>query len=158
MINLSSSISIYRPIPMVFDFISSAANDFEWQYGTLASSPTSGDPLRTGSTFRTIGHLMGRRMQGLFEITHFEADRHYGFRSLSGPLHLNTLYTLEAQNGQTRLSVTTQATPANVLETNERVIEKFMQKQLRSDLTLLKELLEARSSLNPPRVPRGKAA
>ena len=147
MINISSSVVIYRPVGMVFDFISSAANDFEWQYGTLASGPTKPETIRTGGSFRTIGHLMGHRMQSTYEVTHFEADRRYGFKSLSGPLHLHTMFTLETEKGQTRLQVTTQASPANVLHTNERVVERFMQKQLREDLAMLKSILEARSSL-----------
>ena len=152
MIKIASSIDIYRPARMVFDFISSASNDFEWQYGTLASGPTSTEARRAGGTFQTIGHLMGRRMQGTFEVTHYDANRQYGFKSLSGPLHLNTLYTLEMESGRTRLNVTTQASPANVMETNERVMEKFMQKQLREDLAMLKSILEARSSLPTPAV------
>jgi hypothetical protein len=132
---------------MVFDFISSAANDFEWQYGTLASGPTKPESTRTGGSFRTIGHLMGRRMQSTYEVTHLEADRRYGFKSISGPLHLHTMYTLETEKGRTRVQVTTQANPANVLQTSERVVERFMQKQLREDLALLKSILEARSSL-----------
>ena len=147
MINIDSSVVIFRPAGMVFDFISSAVNDFEWQYGTLASGPTSSERRLPGDTFQTIGHLMGHRMQSTFEVTHFDANRQYGFKSLSGPLHLNTMFTLEVQNGSTRLSVATQASPTNVIKAKERVIERFMQKQLREDLALLKELLEARSGL-----------
>ena len=147
MIQITSSISIYRPATMVFDFISSAANDFEWQYGTLASGPVSSEPRRVGATFRTIGHLMGNRMQGTFEITHYEANHRYGFKSLTGPLHLNTLYTLETENGRTRVHASTQASPANMLNASERGMEKYMQKQLREDLAMLKGILEARSSL-----------
>ena len=150
MIKLSSTIDIYRPARMVFDFITAAANDFEWQYGTLASGATTTDARRLGGSFRTIGHLMGHRMQSTFEVTQYEANRKYGFKSLSGPLHLNTLYTLEMDRGLTRLHVSTQATPANVMKANERVMEKHMQKQLREDLALLKSLLESRSSLPTP--------
>jgi hypothetical protein len=132
---------------MVFDFISSAANDFEWQYGTLASGPMNPESTRTGGSFRTIGHLMGHRMQSTYEVTHFDSDRRYGFKSISGPLHSQTMYTLETEKGKTRVQVTTQASPANVLQASDRVVERFMQKQLREDLALLKSILEARSSL-----------
>lgn len=147
MINITSSVVIYRPVRMVFDFISSAANDFEWQYGTLASAPAKPGTAGMGGFFSTIGHLMGRRMRSTYEVTHHEADRRYGFKSISGPLHLHTMYTLETDKGRTRLQVSTQASPANVLQTSERVVERFMQKQLREDLAMLKSILEARSSL-----------
>ena len=129
MINITSSVVIHRPAGMVFDFISSAANDFEWQYGTLASGPIKPESSRASGSFRTIGHLMGHRMQSTYEVTHFEADRRYGFKSISGPLHSHTMYTLETEKG------------------NKRVVERFMQKQLREDLAMLKSILETRSSL-----------
>jgi hypothetical protein len=64
LISISSTITIYRPAGTVFEFISSAANDFEWQYGTLASGPMSAALPGQGTTFQTIGHLMGRRVSG----------------------------------------------------------------------------------------------
>lgn len=142
MITTTSSIVICRPVTQVFDFISSSANDFEWQYGTLASGQVSDGASRVGASFRTIGHLMGRRVQGTFEITEYEANRRYGFKSVSGPLHLHTLYTLDMTDGGTRIDIATQASPAKVLHVPERLMEKYMQKQLKEDLTLLKSILE----------------
>ena len=142
MININSSIVIYRPIAQVFDFISSSANDFEWQYGTLASGQVSEGASRVGVSFQTVGHLMGRRVHGTFEITEYEANRRYGFKSVSGPLHLHTLYTLDMADGSTRIDIATQASPANVLHAPERLMQKYMQRQLREDLDLLKSILE----------------
>jgi polyketide cyclase/dehydrase/lipid transport protein len=144
MIHITSTVTIYRPLAQVFDFISAADNDFEWQYGTLASGQISGGGGRVGASFRTIGHLMGRRMQSTYEVTEYEADRRYGFKSLSGPLHSQTTYTVETVEGSTRMKVATEAVPANALQVQEAVLEKFMQKQLKDDLALLKAILEAR--------------
>ncbi len=41
MINLTLDTKIYRPIKQVFDFVSEPENDFQWQYGTLASTRLS---------------------------------------------------------------------------------------------------------------------
>jgi hypothetical protein len=38
MIKLFSSTLIERPIKQVFDFVSTPENDFQWQYGTLATA------------------------------------------------------------------------------------------------------------------------
>jgi hypothetical protein len=143
MINIDSSIDIYRPVNYVFDFISSSANDFEWKYGTLASGQVSEGATRLGSFFRSIGHLMGHRMQSTFEITEYEANRKYGYKSLSGPLHSQTLCTLESANGHTKMRVSTHASPARLLTVQESTLEKHMQKQLKDDLVLLKSILEA---------------
>jgi hypothetical protein len=147
MINISSTITIYRPAGAVFDFISSAANDFEWQYGTLASSPMTATEPGKGMTFQTVGHLMGRRVSGTFEVTDYEAGKRYGFRSLSGPMQIVTMYTLELEKGATRVQVTTEANPVNGLELNEGVMAKYMQKQMREDLAMLKDLLEVKAAV-----------
>ncbi|MFN2119390.1 MAG: SRPBCC family protein [Anaerolineales bacterium] len=143
MINVAASILIYKPPPQVFDFVSSTANDFEWQYGTLASGQISAGQAAVGASFRTIGHVMGRRMHRTFEITEYETDSRFGFRSLSGPLESHTLYSLRAFQGGTRIEVSTRATPANALPVRERDLARHMQKELKEDLAMLKSLLES---------------
>jgi len=54
MINLNSSTLIYRPIRQVFDFISAPENDFQWQYGTLASARISEGAGNIGTFFEAL--------------------------------------------------------------------------------------------------------
>lgn len=143
MIDLNVSTMIYRPVKQVFDFISIPENDFQWQYGTLAAASLHEGASKTGSFFRSIGHLLGYRIQGLFEVTEYEPNRKYGFKSLSGPLHSQTSYTFESAGGSTKISISTQAHVVNSFQVNERLLEKRMKKQLRENLVLLKDLLEA---------------
>jgi hypothetical protein len=144
MISLNSSVMIYRPIKHVFDFISAVENDFQWQYGTLESAQVSVGAIGVGAFFRSIGHLMGRRLEGTFEITEYEANKKYGFKSLSGPLHLQTLYTFEIADGSTKINVATQASVADFFETHEGVLEKQLKKQLKENLAMLKGILETK--------------
>jgi len=144
MINLHVSTMIYRPIKQVFDFVSAPENDFQWQYGTLAAARLPDGAGRPGSFFRTIGHLLGHRIQGIFEVTEYEPNSKYAFRSISGPLHLQTCYTFEIASGSTKISITTQAHATSTLEMNERLLERKMKKQLKENLSLLKDLLEAK--------------
>ena len=37
MINIKNGITIYKPVGLVFDFMSTPENNFQWQYGTLES-------------------------------------------------------------------------------------------------------------------------
>jgi len=150
MFTVASSIVIYRPPTQVFDFISSSANDFEWQYGTLASSQISEGATRIGAAFRSVGHLMGRRMVSTFEITEYEANRRYGFRSLSGPLDSHTLYTLETGPGSTRIQAVTEAKSQDSFEVSEGIMQKYLHKELRDNLSMLKTILEGRGVLGGP--------
>jgi len=147
MINLHVSTIIYRPLKQVFDFVSTPENDFQWQYGTLAAARLPDGASRIGSFFRTIGHLVGHRVQGIYEVTEYEPNTKYAFRSISGPLHLQTCYTFKIDSGSTKISITTQANAANMFEMKERLLERKMKKQLKENLALLKDLLEAKQSL-----------
>jgi uncharacterized membrane protein len=147
MINLNVSTMIYRPIKQVFDFVSTPENDFQWQYGTLATAKLPDGVSKIGSFFRSIGHLLGERAQGVFEVTEYEPNRKYGFKSLSGLLHQQTSYTFEFARGSTKISISTQAYAVNFIRINERLLEKKMKQQLKENLAMLKDLLEAKRIL-----------
>lgn len=144
MINLHTSTSIYKPAKQIFDFVSTPENDFQWQYGTLASSRLSEEAGLIGSFFRSIGHFMGRRNLSTFEVTEYEPNRIYGFKSLSGPLHSQTTYTFEMSQGGTKVNISTQARAVNSAEVSEAALEKKLRKQLKENLALLKQILEAK--------------
>lgn len=142
MINLNTNTVIYRPVKQVFDFVSTPENDFQWQYVTLASSRISGNANTIGTFFRSIGHLLGERAQGTFEVTEYELNKRYGFKSLSGPLHSKTSYTFVIANGSTQVTVSTQAKVGISSKMDERILEKKMKRQLKENLKVLKDLLE----------------
>ena len=143
MININNSTTIYRPIKQVFDYISTPENDFQWQYGTLESSRFVEGISDIGTFFRSIGHFMGHRNLSTFEVTEYEPNKRFGFKSLSGPMQSHTSYTLEIANGSTRVNVSTQASVDNSLKVNEFVLKKTMGKQLKENMALLKGILEA---------------
>jgi uncharacterized protein YndB with AHSA1/START domain len=144
MININNSTTIYRPIKQVFDYISTPENDFQWQYGTLESSRFVEGISDIGTFFRSIGHFMGYRNLSTFEVTEYEPNKRFGFKSLSGPLQSHTSYTLEIANGSTKVNVSTQAIVDNSLKVNEFVLKKTMGKQLKENMALLKGILETR--------------
>lgn len=144
MINLSMSTAISRPVEDVFNFVSAPENDFQWQYGTLLAARLPDGVDRIGSFFRSIGHLLGQRMQGIFEVTAYEPHSKYAFKSLSGPLHVETSYTFEIARGSTKITISTQVHAARLFEMNERRMERSMKKQLKENLAILKDLLEAK--------------
>jgi len=151
MIDLNLSAMIHLPVQQIFDFVSTPENDFQWQYGTLASSRLSEGVGEPGTFFRSVGHILGRRMLSTFEVTEYELNRKYCFKSLSGPLKSHTCYTFDLANDGSRIHISAQVNPVNALQLNEDVLEKKMRKQLKENLTLLKEILEARRMpLNTP--------
>ena len=137
---------IYRPVRQVFDFLSTPENDFQWQYGTLATASLSEGVSKTGTFFRSIGHFLGRRNLSTFEVTEYELNSKYGFKSLSGPLHSQTSYTFEMAEGGTRINVSTRTHVVNFFQMNEGVLGKRIKNQSKENLKMLKDLLEEKVS------------
>ncbi|HZM20121.1 MAG TPA: SRPBCC family protein [Anaerolineales bacterium] len=144
MINFSLNARIYRSLKQVFSFVTTPENDFQWQYGTLASTQLSKGEVGIGTLFRTIGHFMGRRVESTYEVTEFELNKKFGFKSLSGPMHSHTLYTFEVIDGSTRMNIATQANPGDLFKTADVIVEKKVKKQYKENLAMLKDVLETR--------------
>ncbi len=145
MINLNGSTIIYRPVKQVFDFMSTPENDFQWQYGTLVTTGLSEGMSQMGTSFRSIGHLMGHRILATFEVTEYEPGRRYRFKSISGPLHSQTTYTFAAADGNTKIHISTRANVVDFFQIGERILEKRMKKQLKENLAILKDFLEEKT-------------
>ena len=153
MIDIHSNTHIFRPIQQVFDFICTPENDFQWQYGTLASSKISGGVAKIGTAFQSVGHLLGHRSQSTYEVTEYEPNSKYGFKSLSGPLQSFTTYTFNPAKGCTRVDISMQANVINKVDLNENILEKKMKRQLKDNLAMLKNILETESVSDPPLAP-----
>jgi uncharacterized protein YndB with AHSA1/START domain len=148
MINLEMSTTIDLPVREVFDFMSIPENNFQWQYGTLATARLSEGVSSLGTFFRSIGHAVGQRILSTFEVTEYEPNRKYAFKSLSGPLRLQTSYTFEMRDTScTKIDLSIQAEVVDFAQMDEDVLEKQMRKQLEENLAMLKKLLEAMQRL-----------
>ncbi|HJS20483.1 MAG TPA: SRPBCC family protein [Anaerolineales bacterium] len=137
------STDIYRPLTQVFAFVTTPENDFHWQYGTIMSDKISRGEMGVGTLFRVVGHLMGRRVESVYEVTEFEANKRYGFKSLSGLMDLHTLYTFEIMKGSTRIYHSAQISLSEPSKSNPTMAEKTIKKEYRENLGLLKDILES---------------
>jgi hypothetical protein len=143
MISFDLSTHIYRPLTQVFSFVATPDNDFQWQYGTLASSQISKGEMGMGTLFRVTGNFLGQRIESTYEVTEFEPNKSYGFQSRSGPLDSHILYTFEVSKGSTRINISTRVSSGDLFKPGDCTVEKKIKKQYRENLALLKGVLEA---------------
>jgi hypothetical protein len=142
MIKFDLEIDIYRPLCEVFSFVVKPENDFHWQYGTLTSTQISKGAMGVGARFQATGHFMGRRMESVYEITEFEVNKKYGFKSRTGSMQSCTLYTFDVFKNSTRVSAFVQIDPGNPWKPSDTVTARTVKKQYRENLALLKGILE----------------
>jgi len=142
LIQILSNTLICQPIKRVFEFVSTPENDFQWQYGTLASTRLPGNIIGPGACFQSVGNFMGQRVQTTFEVTEYEPTSRYGFKSLSGPLQSFTSFTFDISKGYTLVKLLMQANIINMMELSENVLEKKMKRQLKENLAMLKSIME----------------
>jgi len=144
MFNLRTSTVIEAPINRVFDYMSTPKNNSQWQYGTLVAATIISRVNKKGVYFRSIGHFLGHRNLGTYQVIESDLSRIYRFKSLSGPLHLHTAYTFDTLGEGTKVTISIHVGTIDFFDINERELEKGMEKQLKKNLILLKTLLEVR--------------
>ena len=143
MFNLTTSTVIEAPINSVFDYMSTPENDFQWQYGTLATASITNRRNQMGVYFRSIGHLMGQRNLGTYEVIESSANLKYRFKSISGPLHLQTTYAFKMVGDETKVDISIRVGAVKFIHVKERILGRRMKKQLKENLAVLKGILEA---------------
>jgi len=143
MIKIDLDTLIDKPIGLVFDFVSAPENNVKWQYGALQTSALAKGLGKAGMLFRSIGHLMGRRNLGAFEVTEFEPNSKFSFKSVSGPLQTRTSYTFEKTKSATKVNMSTRAKVIDFFQMDEGELELNMRMQGSENLATLKGLLEA---------------
>lgn len=89
---IEQSITIHRPIPQVFAFVSSPANNKLWQPEVIEHKMLSDGPVALGSKFRHVSKFMGRRLEVNGEITEFVPNQKVTFQVTSGTLQYAISY------------------------------------------------------------------
>jgi len=142
MISINLNTSILRPVWEVFDFIVRPENNPQWQYGSLMTMQKSPRDMRVGTLFSSFGHFMGRRIQSNFEVTEFETNKSFGFKTISGPIQLHTSYSFEAIDRVTTVMVSSLINPGGFFNLADPIVARVARKQFKENLAHLKKILE----------------
>ena len=80
MINLDFGVLIDRPMKDVFAFVSNPNNMSKWNLAIVSLEQVNPGKVDVGSKFKTVGEMMGRRIEGDMQITAYEPDTKCGFQ------------------------------------------------------------------------------
>lgn len=98
-----------RPPEMVWDFVTSEANDVNWRAPWVRSVERLSDgPLGIGSRYETVYRFFGRLEPVIVEVTELDPPRRMAWRQVDSDTVASNVgsYDLEAVEGRTRFSVT----------------------------------------------------
>ncbi len=143
MITFEKSIFINRPNQEVFDFVTNPANDAKWVSTSESAEWTSEGPVGVGSTQRSVNKFLGRKIEGIFEVTVWDPPKEYALKSVGGPISLEATNKFEPKENGTQLTVTGQGEVGGFFKLAEGLVGKQLEKQLDAEYNALKLLLEA---------------
>jgi len=143
MIRIEQSIVINRPTEEVFEYVTQIENQSEWSTGVVEAEQTSQGPMSVGSTGRAVRRFLGRRIESTFEVTEYEPNKKFGFKSTSGPISMEGTQTFESVDGGTKFSFAFQGDPGGLFKVAEPILARMVKRQVEADFNNLKDLLEA---------------
>jgi uncharacterized membrane protein len=137
-------VRIERPVAAVFGYVTDIHNLPEWQ-----ESAESAEWIDEGSRFRERRSFLGRTAEIELGVTGFEQDRRFDVNALTGPVRFEISHRFEAVDGGTKVHVSAEAAMGGALRFAAAMAKKQAERQFRSDLARLKEVLERRDEESP---------
>ena len=146
-------VTIDRPVADVFAYVSDVRNLPQWQ-----ESAEGAEWIEEGKRFRERRSFLGRSASLELEVTAREENRRFDVRSVSGPVRFDIRHSFAEEGQGTRLAVTADAKIGVALKFAARMAQGQAERQFRSDLQRLKEVLERRDEESPSDRPPRLAA
>lgn len=143
MATVEVSTVINRPVEEVFAFAGNVENNPQWQSSVSEARVTSEGPVGVGTTYRYVAQLLGRQIDTDGEITEYDPNGKYSFRSASGPFPIEGALTCEAAEGGTKVTLRLEAEIGGFFKMAEPLVARMIKRQFEADMANLKDLLEA---------------
>jgi carbon monoxide dehydrogenase subunit G len=146
MINFSKTVYIERPQQEVFDFLADPTNDPKWRDSSVSAELVTPGPVGVGSQVKSVDKLMGRKIEGTVEFTHWDPPHKFGQKAIGGPIPFESLITLDPKDTGTEVRFEGQAEIGGFFKLAEGLAGRQLEKQIEADLAGLKRTLEAGSA------------
>ena len=142
MINLDFGVLVDRPMKDVFAFVSNPNNMSQWNSAVVSLQQSTPGAVGVGTKFKTVGEMMGRRIEGELQITIYEPDTKCGFQLQAGPMLVNLTLNLKTVGTGTKVSLNAQGNPGGIFKLAEGVMAGQVKSMMEGNLARLKTVLE----------------
>ena len=144
MASFGVTVDIARAPADVFAYLTDVSKVPEWQ--TSATSAEADGAVRRGARIHERRRFLGRDIRTELEVTEYDPPRRFDVRSRSGPAAFAIAHTLEAAGEGTRLRVQVDVKVGAMMRFAAQGPLKLAEREFRSDIERLKEILEAARS------------
>ncbi len=142
MINLNFGVLVDRPMKDVFAFVSNPNNMSQWNSAVVSLQQSTPGAVDVGTKFKTVGEMMGRRIEGEMQITALEPDTKCGFQVNAGPMQVNLTFSFKTVGTGTKISLNAQGNPGGIFKLAEGVMAGQVKSMMEGNLARLKSVLE----------------
>lgn len=142
MINLDLGTLVDRPTKDVFTFVANPNNMSKWNSAVVSLEQVTPGDVGVGTKFKSVGEMMGRRIEGEMQVTAYEPDTKCGFQVNAGPMQVNLTVTLKTVGTGTKISLNAQGNPAGFFKLAEPMMAGRVRSMMEENLARLKSVLE----------------
>jgi carbon monoxide dehydrogenase subunit G len=142
MINFDLSTLVDRPMRDVFEFVSNLNNMSKWNSAVVSLQQVTPGQVGVGTKFKSVGEMMGRRIEGEVQVTSYEPDTKTGFQMNAGPMQINVTISFKPVGTGTKISLNAQGNPAGVFKLAEGMMQGRIKSLMEENLARLKSVLE----------------
>ena len=142
MINIDSGVLVDRPVKDVFAFVSNPNNMSQWNSAVVSLQQATPGAVGVGTKFKTVGEMMGRRIEGEMQIVAYEPDTKCGFQLQAGPMQVNLTLSFKTVGTGTKISLNAQGNPGGIFKLAEGVMAGQVKSMMEGNLARLKTVLE----------------
>lgn len=149
-LEFKQSIIINLSSEEIFAYMNDLENLSDWSSVVVAARKISPPSTNVGATVRCTIRFLGRWFDISFEIVECKPSRYLTIKSISGIAPCLIYYHLEPVEGDGTNVTTEQVihSTGSFLGLAEPVVTSMIRRQLEHDLLTLKDILEAKASIN----------
>ncbi len=142
MAKIHHSVTINQPVEQVFAFIRDTRNTARWHPSLSEARATLEGPAQIGTQVTEVRTFIGRKMESTYEIVDLEPNKRIGLKSVSGPFPFKGTITFESLGNATRMTFDADTQPRGFLKLADGMIAGMLQKELETDLSTAKHVVE----------------
>ena len=145
MARIEEGIEIKCPVDKVFAYTTDAKSWSKWQSVIPEAEQTSEGPVRVGTTFKGVSHMMGLSMKWTAKATEYEPPSKFGKIITSGAMIIEQHNTYNPIEERVKFTINYDIKVRGIFKLFSPMMVSTMRKELKKSLGNLKSVLESQS-------------